>query len=178
MSSPAASDIRSLKCEMAAEVLRSCGSLCTRVTGRSMLPTIWPGDTLMIKRTAGNDLAEGDIVWFRRGDRFVVHRVVTVMKRESDGRPMAQTQGDAAPRPDSPISDGDVLGKVGYVVRNGRRITPSRNLRLSERALAKLIQHSHIAARVIVCVHQMLERSQVQNSPDRVVRYQSEPCQS
>ena len=173
MNSPAAaSDIRALTCEMAAEVLRSCGSLCTRVTGRSMLPTIWPGDTLMIKRTTGNDVAEGDIVWFRRGDRFVVHRVV---KKNTS---TIMTRGDAMPQPDPPVSGRDLFGKVAFIMRNGKCIAPSKSLSLSERTVAKMIQRSHIVARIIVGAHQMIERSQVQNSMDRVVRYQSEPCQS
>lgn len=177
MNSPAAaSDIRSLKCEMAAEVLRSCGSLRTRAAGHSMLPAIWPGDTLMIERTAGNDVTEGDIVWFRRGDRFVVHRVM--MKTGSYGCLTLQTQGDSAPRPDSPISDNEVLGKVAFIVRNGKCVAPSRILRLSHRAVAALVRHSDFAASVILKLHQSRQRYQVQNSHDRAVRYQSEPCQS
>ena len=39
-----------LKCELAAESLRLSGRLRLRVTGWSMLPTICPGDTLIIER--------------------------------------------------------------------------------------------------------------------------------
>ena len=35
-----------LNASLASEVLRSSGSLHLRVTGWSMLPTVWPGDTL------------------------------------------------------------------------------------------------------------------------------------
>ena len=54
-----------LKCELAREVLRSSGTLRLRVTGWSMLPTVMPGDTLIVDR-AGGGVSRGDIVLFAR----------------------------------------------------------------------------------------------------------------
>jgi len=39
-----------LKCELAAEVLRSTGTLTLQVTGWSMLPSMFSGDMLTIQR--------------------------------------------------------------------------------------------------------------------------------
>jgi hypothetical protein len=38
------------KCVLAGHLLRSFGTLCLRVTGSSMLPSLWPGDLLLIQR--------------------------------------------------------------------------------------------------------------------------------
>ena len=43
-------ELEAVKCELAAEVLRSSGELRLRVTGSSMLPAVWPGDELTIRR--------------------------------------------------------------------------------------------------------------------------------
>jgi signal peptidase I len=122
-----------------------------------MLPTIWPGDKLVIEPVSGNDVSEGDIVLFDRNRRFVAHRVVTAS--HSTGESWIQTQGDAATRPDLPVGGSDLLGKVSFILRNGRCIEPSRSLRLSERAVAALVRRSEIAARVVVGVHGLCQAS-------------------
>lgn len=141
----------SLKCELASEVLRSAGSLHLRVTGWSMLPTVWPGDILVVERTSDGDVVDGDIVLFSNGRRFIAHRVVARNGEPGDSR--IHTQGDAVPRPDSPMPGENLLGKVSFILRNGRRISPGKDLRFSERAIAALFRRSPRAARVVVGVH-------------------------
>ena len=63
-------------CELAAEVLRSSGKLRFRATGVSMLPTVWPGDVLLVHRPHALPVLPGDIVLFARAGRLVAHRVV------------------------------------------------------------------------------------------------------
>jgi len=155
-SSPRFDGTHSLKCELATEVLRSSGSLRLQVTGWSMLPSVWPGDTLVIERATCNAVSEGDIVLFGRDQRLFVHRVVT--------RPSAQakeilTRGDAMTAADPPVSGDELLGKVSFILRNGRRVKPSRSLRFSGRAIAALARNSQIAARVAVGVHNMRQTS-------------------
>jgi len=179
-------DRRALKCEMAAEILGCCGSLRVRATGLSMLPTIWPGDTLIIERADGVDVAEGDIVLFRCADRFVVHRVVTKRvgatrmetKTDARGAGTVQTQGDALRRADSPISEKAVLGRVALILRSGKGIEPGRSLRRSDRAAATLFRHSELVAHIVAGVHNIRRRCAVRNSSDRVVGPQSVPCQN
>jgi signal peptidase I len=158
----AARNLNALKCELAEEVLRSSGSLRLRVTGWSMLPTVMPGDTLLIKRTPGNAVLEGDIVLFGRDRRFFVHRVVA--KSLAHNAELV-TRGDAMSAPDPPVPESDLLGRVSFILRNGKYIEPSRSLRFSERAVAALVQRSSFAARVVVDVHGMRQsqgQSQVQ----------------
>jgi signal peptidase I len=140
-----------LKCELAGEVLHSSGTLRLRVTGWSMLPKIWPGDTLVIERASSDVAVEGDIVIFSNGRRLVAHRVVAKTSELEDST--VQTQGDAVPHLDSPVPARDLLGKVSFILRNGRCVQPSRSLRFSERAVAAVFQRSPFAARVVVGVH-------------------------
>ena len=143
-------DAHAAKCELAAEVLRSSGVLRLQVAGWSMLPTVWPGDTIVIERAGSHEVSRGDIVLFGRDRRLFAHRVVA----QADGsRNEILTRGDAMPQADSPVSGQELLGKVSCIVRQGKCIQPNRTLRLPERALAALVRNSDIAARVVVGVH-------------------------
>ena len=140
-----------LKCEMAAEVLRSSGALQLRVTGWSMLPTVWPGDTLIVERVNFAEVAKGDIILFGRGRRLFAHRVV---KNHSS---TMVTRGDSMPASDSPVSENEFLGRVSSIVRNGKCTELRRSLHARERAIASLVQRSEIAARVVVRVHGLIQ---------------------
>jgi signal peptidase I len=167
---PALEEAHAVKCDLATEVLRSSGSLRLRVTGLSMLPTVWPGDTLIIQRTSADAVSAGEIVLYGRDRRFFVHRVV---KAALDGDSTLVTRGDAMPQADFPVSAQDLLGKVAFIVRDGRLVEPGRNLNIRQKAIAALAQKSEIAARVVVGVHGKLQAASRQNSRKRAV-----PCQS
>ena len=139
----------SVKCELAGEVLRSSGKLRLQVAGWSMLPSVLPGDTLIVEHATGDSVANGDIVLFERDKRLFAHRVVS---RSLFGakNPKILTRGDSMTRPDPPVSEDELLGRVSYIVRDGKRIEPSRSLKISERALAALARRSQLAARVVV----------------------------
>src|SRR5215469_1498253 len=122
------SESDAIKCELAAEVLRSSGTLRLRVTGWSMLPTVWPGDTLLIERVDPKAVPEGDIVLFGRDRRLFAHRV---LKNE---RSVLVTRGDSMRTPDSPVDETEFLGRVSSIVRNGKWIKPRRTLRVQKRA--------------------------------------------
>ena len=73
---------------MAADVLCRSGELRLRVTGASMLPSLWPGDLLLIRRAQLSEIAPEDLVLFSRQQRFFVHRVLAV----SDDRVAGHTE--------------------------------------------------------------------------------------
>lgn len=150
-------ETHALKCELASEVLRSSGNLRLRVTGWSMLPTVWPGDTLLVQRVSADQVSEGDIVLFGRDQRLFVHRVVT---KAQPHNPEIVTRGDSMPAPDPPVSGRDVLGRVSFILRNGKCIEPGKAMRFSDRAVAAVVQRSNFAARVVVGVHGMRQSSQ------------------
>jgi hypothetical protein len=142
-------EVHAIKCELATEVLGSYGKLRLQVTGWSMLPTVWPGDTLVIERIDPGSLSEGDIVLIGRERRLFAHRLIS--KESADSGVL--TRGDAMTAPDPRAQEKDVLGKVSFILRNGRCIEPRKNLKASERAVAALVQRSEIAARLVVGVH-------------------------
>jgi signal peptidase I len=174
-SAPLPEEAHALKHELAREVLRSAGTLRLRVTGLSMLPTLWPGDVLTIERTRSEEIREGDIVLFNTTRQFVAHRVVTKTGAREDLT--IHTQGDAVSRLDSPLSRGDLLGRVSFILRNGRSIEPRKTLRTSERAVATLLQRSKFAARVVVKMHGMRRASQVPTSQVQISHNRAVSCQ-
>jgi signal peptidase I len=111
-------ELHALKCELAGEVLRASGRLRLRVTGWSMLPAIFPGDTLLIERANSESVGKGDIILFQRDRRMFVHRVSGKFGCDRDLQIV--TQGDGMPNPDPPVSSSQLLGKVSFVVRDGR----------------------------------------------------------
>lgn len=166
-----AAEVTTVKCELAKDVLRSSGYLNLRVTGWSMLPTLWPGDTLVIGRVCGDDVSEGDIVLFVRNNQLVAHRVIGIGDAPAGSEIL--TRGDAVSRPDSPLSNRDLLGRVSFVLRSGRRIEPHKVMRASERAVATMLQHSKTSARLIAGLYGRFRTSAHQNSSNRTA-----PCQS
>src|SRR3954465_5543720 len=119
----------SLKCELASESLRLSGVLRLKVSGWSMLPTIWPGDTLIISRLDGRELLPGEIALYQREGRFIVHRVLSKIR---GGINQVLTRGDPMLPLADPFSDKDLLGKVDFILRNGKKIEPSTKLRLTQ----------------------------------------------
>jgi signal peptidase I len=151
----ASEEAHAVRCELAGEVLRSSGTLRLRVMGWSMLPAIWPGDTLVLEPVESAGVSEGDIVLFGRERRLVAHRVIA----KSAGDASILTRGDAMPQCDPPVEKRDLLGKVSLIVRNGKCMEPGKTPRFSARAVSALVRRSEIAARVVVGVHGMRQRS-------------------
>lgn len=146
-------DMRALHCELAAETLRSSGTLRLWVTGWSMLPTLWPGDTLVIENVESCAVCPGDIVLFTRHQRFVAHRVI---EKRSLSRAI-ETRGDAMTQTDAPVSSREFLGRVVSIERNGKTITPSRELNAASRSVAAMVRHAPAAARVAVAMRGVLQ---------------------
>ena len=142
----------SVKCELASESLRLSGTLRLKVSGWSMLPTIWPGDTLVISRLDGRELLQGEIALFQREGRFIVHRVLS---KSTSSIKQVLTRGDSMLQHDAPVASDDLLGKVDFILRNGRKIEPSRNVGLTQGAVAGLAQRSAVGARVVVGIQQL-----------------------
>lgn len=140
-------DVHGVQCELAAEVLRRCGTLRLQVTGWSMLPAIWPGDTLFVETATTNGVREGDVVLFRRDRRFCAHRIVKTL----DGSKFV-TRGDANPRPDPVVHSEQLLGRVSSIVKNEKRIVVRGSRTFFERAIAAIARHSHLCARILVRV--------------------------
>jgi len=126
-----------------------------------MLPTVWPGDTLIINRVVPGEVVAGDIALFGRDRRLFAHRVV-----RSNGAEEFVTRGDSMRSADAPVAKEDLLGKVSFIVRDGKCMEPRKTPRFGERVVAALVRRSGIAARVVVGVHGLRRRPRVQEEQD------------
>ena len=130
-----------LGCELVAEVAHSFGEVRLKVTGASMMPSIWPGDVIIIRRDAAN-LQPGQIVLYRREGSLVAHRITRV---RGD---LLSTRGDSLPCDDPPIQTADIVGQVISVVRQGCRVHLKQSV--WQRAVSSTVRHSDF------CLHMML----------------------
>jgi signal peptidase I len=110
----------SLPFELAAEVLRDFGKLQLRAFGGSMLPAIFPGDVLLVRREAIGAIRRGHVVLFRRCGCFYAHRVVRI-ENHAGGLHLI-TRGDALAYEDFPTCEDDLLGRIPALIRRGRHI--------------------------------------------------------
>lgn len=149
-----------LKCEIAAETLRSFGSLRLRATGHSMLPAIWPGDTLVIEQRNFAHIAPGDIVLYFRQNKFFAHRVLRTLGATEN--PRLITQGDALPNQDAPVSAAELLGRVSEIFRDGQCIRLPVMPTVPTRCVARIFRRSASLSRLLVHL-----RTKRRNSPKR-----------
>ena len=121
-----------------------------RIRGTSMVPALWPGESVTIDSLDMKCIKIGQIVVFSRDGHFVIHRVVRIdppVDGTNDGTMV--TRGDTAVRDDAPVLRSEYLGAVAAVHRFGAarpvRLKPSR----SARAVASLIRRSDLARRLL-----------------------------
>jgi len=140
-----------LKGELAREMLRRFGTLRLQVTGHSMLPSVWPGDVLLIQGCQLGEVSPGDIVLFSRHGRLFAHRVVG-RKAELEN-PRLVTQGDAMSTADPPIASEEFLGKVSQILYAGKLVAPAATLDWKNKLVASVARYSTLAARFLVFLH-------------------------
>ncbi|MBI2471535.1 MAG: signal peptidase I [Planctomycetes bacterium] len=89
------------------------------IAGRSMLPLILDGDSLLI--THGCDgMKRGDIVVFRCNGRLVAHRVIRKEIDKESGGVTYITKGDNVFQFDPPVGESEIIGRV-LGIRKGER---------------------------------------------------------
>ena len=125
------------------DVLHRFGEATVRVTGSSMLPSIWPGDVLTIRRRPVSETRTGEIAVFTRHGRLFAHRVV------AHAGPHLVTQGDGLPTPDGPVSDTELLGVVVSVSRDGKTAQVPADPSAGSRLLAALVRRSSRVNRML-----------------------------
>jgi signal peptidase I len=81
------------------------------VDGMSMVPTLKPGDTIVVRQVAPHLLEMGDLVVVHREHDLVTHRLV----RQKEGQWL--TKGDNSHYLDPPITAEMILGKVIAIER-------------------------------------------------------------
>lgn len=114
---------------------QAAGQGLATIEGTSMLPTLRPGDEVVVDLQARRFRC-GDVIVVRSDETLIVHRVIEV-------RPTLATRGDNAPAADQPVAPEQVMGPVIELHRMGRAY-PYRNLRrrLADRLLGELSRQS------------------------------------
>jgi signal peptidase I len=103
-----------------AAALQRCGHISLRVQGTSMLPWVRPGDIARIGKVLTGAIRCGDVVLFRRENRLFVHRIIE--KGGSLDAAEFRAKGDAHPTCDGVVEQQELLGRVVWLYRSGRRI--------------------------------------------------------
>src|SRR5215469_12459509 len=138
----AAQQRTSVQCELVAEVARAFGEVRLKVRGSSMLPAIWPGEILLVRRQDLSALRVGQVVLYSRCGAMVAHRIV---QRAGE---RLWTKGDSLLYVDLPVCASDIIGQVMSIVRNGEQIDPQQSG--WQRAAARLLSRSDFFMRLVL----------------------------
>ena len=107
------------------ELLKTDGYLVYTVVGISMLPLLRQGRDIVEIRPLHGRARKRDVVFYRRGNRFILHRVRKVLPQ---GYIIA---GDHNQLEEKDVTDSMILGVMTRVIRNGKSIpTTDRRYRL------------------------------------------------
>lgn len=139
------------KGSLVVEALRLHGSCRLQVSGSSMLPTLWPGDLILIQRKPLPQLGVGDIVLNETQGRFFLHRLQR-LRTDVVGIQLV-TRGDAMPQPDPPFSIDHLLGVLTGVRRAGDWVPLPRRMSAPDRVVAAIAQRSALFSRFLMRAH-------------------------
>jgi signal peptidase I len=91
-----------------------------RACGDSMAPAILNGDIITVAPVALADVARGDILLYRDGDRVLAHRLVGLTANDDQRR--FRLRGDANLGCDRPVVTAQIVGRVTAIERDGRAV--------------------------------------------------------
>jgi signal peptidase I len=139
------------KHDLAAQVVRQFGEVRLKVNGASMLPAVWPGDVVTVRRRSAAELLPGSIAVCYRDQGFVAHRLIG---RQGD---RILTRGDSHLRDDPPFSEDELLGEVVSILRNGHPValTPV----WWHRGFSWIMRHSDLSIRIVLRLRRSINLS-------------------
>jgi hypothetical protein len=123
-----------------------------------MLPSVWPGERLVVERIQPEQVRIGDLVLVGREGKLCAHRVVGTAGHPEN--PQWITQGDALPVPDRPVAENELLGRITYLIRAGKLIAVPTKLDVIDTLIAKIVRRSRLAACALVYLHRMVQTPQ------------------
>lgn len=143
--------------ELATEILKAGGCVRLVARGFSMLPAIFPGDTLEIRARKFEKVQVGDVVFAKDQDCMRVHRVTRETVRH--GERAVITRGDALCSDDEQsVGRKEFVGCVDFILRRGRPLQPVLRTNPFHSALRFVLQRSSAAASFLVRVNLLLNR--------------------
>jgi signal peptidase I len=137
-----------VKRDLAVEALASFGQLRLIAQGTSMIPGLWPGDTLLVRQADVEQVSPGDILLCRWAGGLRIHRLLA--KVATSGATLLVTRGDALSGNDPPVPASDLLGRVSAVVSGRVHKVPRRQLSFGQEAVALLVRRSAWATRLLL----------------------------
>jgi hypothetical protein len=151
-----------LKLDLVAGALRSRGAVHLKAWGMSMLPAIWPGDTLTIQGAAYEEIVPGDIVLVLRDNRIFIHRLVEKLSEKKQGcaLPGLITKGDSVPHCDPAATASDLLGRVIGISRANRSFVPRQQISRAHSSLAWVLCRSARFRSLALRVHALTSKVQ------------------
>jgi signal peptidase I len=126
--------------DLVGEILRNFGLACVSVKGTSMTPAVQPGDVLSIQHADFQQISIGQIVLYARDGRLITHRAVE--KSEGPHAPYLVTRGDRIVQDDYPVSRDELLGRVKFIERGGRRFQPVEHPGVPRQLLCRMLRAS------------------------------------
>ena len=132
----------------AAKTLNSAGVFYLRVFGASMLPTVWPGDVLVVHPVKLEAVETGEILLYSRDHQLIAHRAVA--RNEQNGEPVLITRGDSLRVSDPPVRSPQVVGRIAFILRGNSTLRPARTLGPAARIIAWLAQRSTLFLRILL----------------------------
>ena len=136
--------------ELVAEIAGSFGEVRLRVTGASMIPTVWPGDVIEVRQCCLTGLKPGQLVLYRRDETLIAHRIVRI-----DGD-LLVTAGDALLDEDPPVREAEIIGQVVSLLRNGHLISPRQSLPM--RIGSSIVRRSDFCLRMMLRLGRLIGR--------------------
>lgn len=130
------------------EVLGRGQSVTIPVKGFSMLPFIRGEKDLVVLRKPDRPYREGDIVLFRCGGRYVMHRIISI------GEDKVVIRGDGVPKNTETVTPSDIFGLVTEILRGGKRSVDPESPR--ERRRVRLWQSLLPVRRYLLLIYRML----------------------
>ncbi len=139
---------RAACCELVFDVARRAGEVRLKVTGGSMLPAMWPGDVVTVRRCNAAELQLGQIILFCRDGKFTTHRIARFAGDH------LITRGDTLRPYDPPVRSSEVVGQVVSILRDGRSIRPEDSIR--HRVVSSILRRSNLCKRITLRVSRHL----------------------
>jgi hypothetical protein len=139
---------------LAMEVLHTFGEIRFVARGLSMLPSILPGDIIVVRKAHIDEIRAGDVVLYARNNCFYAHRVIRV-----HGGLNLTARGDAMAQADSAVQQGELLGRVTSAIRGLKTIPIEREPGVRIRLLRWMFRHSDIATRVLIRTYRFYARN-------------------
>jgi signal peptidase I len=110
------------------------GIIFVDTAGYSMWPFIRPGEKIVVKRVAMDELNQGDVILYREDGELRLHRLIR--KTGDKGRYAFYSRGDNSNSSPEFISEEMYIGKAVAVVRKGKMINfPCRSRYLQSRGI-------------------------------------------